>query len=85
MNDLLELLKGGDLRSDGHADEVAGDVIQDLELFPLLLDGLGEEDDVVRGGTAHSLERVSRTRPELFDGLLSRLIEQSLNDKLPHG
>jgi HEAT repeat protein len=83
MNDLLELLKGGDLRSDGHADEVAGDVIQDLELFPLLLDGLGEEDDVVRGRTAHSLERVSRTRPELFDGLLSRLIEQSLNDKLP--
>lgn len=83
MNDLLELLKGGDLRSDGHADEVAGDVIQDPELFPLLLDGLDEEDDVVRGRTAHSLEKVSRTRPELFDGLLSQLIEQALDDKLP--
>lgn len=83
MNDLLELLKGGDLRSDGHADEVAGDVIQDPELFPLLLDGLDEENDVVRGRTAHSLEKVARTRQELFDGLLNGLIEQVLNDKLP--
>lgn len=46
VNDLIELLDGGDLRSDGHADEVAGDVTQDPELFPLLLDGLNEEDDV---------------------------------------
>jgi HEAT repeat protein len=69
MNDLLELLDGGDLRSDGHADEVAGDVIQDPELFPLLFDGLDEENDVVRGRTAHSLEKVSKDRPELFDGL----------------
>ncbi|NYB25810.1 MAG: hypothetical protein HVN34_00525 [Methanobacteriaceae archaeon] len=37
MNYLLEVLQGGDLRSDGHADEVAGDVIQDPALFPLLL------------------------------------------------
>jgi len=34
MNYLLEVLQGGDLRSDGHADEVAGDVIQDPALFP---------------------------------------------------
>ncbi len=83
MNDLLELLKGGDLRSDGHADEVASDIIQDPELFPLLLDGMAEEDNVVRGRTAHSLEKVARTRPELFDGLLDRLIEHVLDDKLP--
>jgi HEAT repeat protein len=83
MNYLLEVLQGGDLRSDGHADEVAEDVIQDPALFPLLLDGLDEEDDVVRGRTAHSLEKVARSRPELFDGLLSRLIKQALDDKLP--
>jgi len=83
MNDLLEVLQGGDLRSDGHANEVAGDVIQDPALFPLLLDGLDEEDDVVRGRTAHSLEKVARSLPELFDGLLSRLIKQALDDKLP--
>lgn len=83
MNDLLELLDGGDLRSDGHADEVAGDVIQDPELFPLLFDGLDEENDVVRGRTAHSLEKVSRDHPELFDGRLNRLIQQALKDELP--
>lgn len=83
MNSLLELLKGGDVRSDGHADEVAGDVIQDTELFDLLFDGLSDENDVVRGRTSHSLEKVSRTHPELFDGLLNRLVEQALNDKLP--
>ncbi len=83
MNDLLKLLKGGDLQSDGHADEVAGDVIQNPELFPLLLDGLDEKDDVIRGRTSHSLEKVSRTRPELFDGLLSQLAKQALDYKLP--
>ncbi len=82
VNDLIELLEGGDLRSDGHADEVAEDVIQNPELLPLLLDGLNEEDDVVRGRTAHALEKVSRTNPELFDGLLNKLIEKIQDDKL---
>jgi hypothetical protein len=83
MNDLVKMLRGGDSRSDGHADEVAFDVIQDPELFELLLDGLDKEDDRVRGRTSHALEKVSRTHPELFDGLLSRLLKQSLKDKLP--
>lgn len=82
MNDLIELLEGGDLRSDGHADEVAEDVIRDPELLSLLLDGLNEDDDVVRGRTAHALEKVSRTNPEFFDGVLHQLIEQTLDDKL---
>lgn len=83
MNQLLELLKGGDIRSDGHADEVASDVIHDTELFELLLDGLDSEDDIVRGRTSHALEKVSRKYPELFKGLLSRFLKQALEDKLP--
>jgi len=84
MNELLELLEGGDIRSDGHADEVASDVIQNTELFQLLLDGLEEDDnDLVRGRTAHALEKVSRIHPELFKGLLNQLMEQALEDKLP--
>jgi hypothetical protein len=43
MNELLELFKGGDLRSDGHADEVASEVVMNPELFEFLLDGLSEE------------------------------------------
>lgn len=57
MNHLVELLKGGDLRSDGHADEVALDVIRDPELFVFLLDGLDELDDLVRGRTSHAWKR----------------------------
>jgi hypothetical protein len=57
MNKFLDLLIGGDLRSEGHADEVALDVINEPELFKLLLDGLDVEDDVVRGRTSHAMER----------------------------
>lgn len=83
MNDLLELLKGGDLRSDGHADEVAEDVIQNPDLFDLLFDGLKEDDDLVRGRTAHALEKVSRVHPELFTGHIDKLIGFARNDHLP--
>jgi len=83
MNELLELLKGGDLRSDGHADEVAEDVMQNPDLFDLLFEGLEENDDLVRGRTAHALEKVSRIHPELFNGYTNKLIEFAKNDHLP--
>jgi HEAT repeat protein len=83
MNNLLELLKGGDLRSDGAADEVAEDVIQNPELFDLLFEGLSEKDDLVRGRTAHALEKISRVRPELFKGSTGKLIEFAKSDHLP--
>jgi HEAT repeat protein len=83
MNELLELLKCGDLRSDGHADEVASDVVMNPELFEFLLDGLSEEDDVVRGRTSHALEKVSRKHPELFNNILDLLLRQAQDDKLP--
>jgi len=82
-NQLLELLKGGDLHSDGPADEVAEDVIQNTELFDLLFYGLNEDDDLVRGRTLHALENVSRVHPELFKGYTDRLIESAKNDSLP--
>ncbi len=83
MNDLLELLKGGDLRSDGHSDEVAEEVIQNTEIFDLLLEGLNESDDLVRGRTAHALEKVSRAHPELFKGYTDKLIKLARDDHLP--
>lgn len=83
MNDLLELLEGGDLRSDGAADEVAEDVIENPELFDLLFDGLYEKDDLIRGRTAHALEKVSRVHPELFKQYIDELIKSAKNDHLP--
>ncbi|MGZ7117653.1 MAG: hypothetical protein ACXVHS_09455 [Methanobacterium sp.] len=83
MNELLELLKGEDLRSDGAADEVAEEVIQSPSLFDLLFEGLNESDDLVRGRTAHALEKVSRVHPQLFNGYVPALIEVVKNDSLP--
>jgi len=83
MNELVALLAGGDLRSDGRGDEVADEVMQNPALYPLLLEGLDEEDDVVRGRTAHALERVSRVQPELLLPDLSQFIILSLEDELP--
>jgi len=83
MNDLLKLLKGGDLRSDGAAEEVSEDIIQNTELFDLLFEGLYEKDEVVRGRTAHALEKVSRAHPELFKGQIYELIKIARNDDIP--
>ncbi|MGZ4857043.1 MAG: hypothetical protein ACXVZU_01615, partial [Methanobacteriaceae archaeon] len=83
MNDLLELLKGGDLRSDGAAEEVVDDIIQNPKLFDLLFDGLNEKDEVVRGRTAHALEKVSRMHPELFKGHIDELAKVARNDDVP--
>ena len=57
MNTLLRKLSGGDLRSDGSANEVAGEVVRNPQLFEQLLEGLGEPDDVVRARTVHALEK----------------------------
>jgi hypothetical protein len=61
MNTLLQKLSGGDLRSDGRADEVAEEVTRNPRLLGQLFEGLSEHDDVIRARTAHALERVSRT------------------------
>jgi len=83
MNRLLGKLSGGDLRSDGRANEVAEEVVQNPRLFGQLLDGLREPDDVIRGRTAHVLERVSRANQDAFRGLMSQLISLSMRDRVP--
>ncbi len=80
LNDLLLKLRDGDLRSDGRADEVAGAVLRDQSLLGLLMEGLSAEEDVVRGRTAHALEKVSRGRRDLFRGCLPRLARIAVED-----
>lgn len=77
MNDLLQWLKGGDLRSDGASNQAAQAVLDHPELFEDLVEGLQCADDVVRGRTADALEKVSRERPDLtveqFDLIIATL------------
>lgn len=65
MNQILSWLSGGDLRSDGLANEVAKFVLENPHTFEDLFAGLSEEDDVVRGRAADAIEKISRRRPDL--------------------
>jgi hypothetical protein len=83
VNILLERLKGGDIRSDGDANDVAADVLNHPALFEQLYAGLAVTDDVVRGRSAHALEQVSRSKPALLLPQLDQLVAQSTEDPLP--
>ena len=52
MNELIEMLRGGDLRSDGQANEVAEMVLEHPGLFDELFAGLWESDAVIRARPA---------------------------------
>ena len=83
MNNLLKKLAGGNLQSDGRANEVAGIIIGQPELLNQLAEGLFESHDVIRARTAHALERISRTHPEMLLGLLPQFIELAVGDEVP--
>jgi HEAT repeat protein len=83
MNQLLEWLSGGDLRSDGLADEVSSAVLKNPDLFDDLFAGLSTSDDVIRGRTADALEKVSRSRPDLIIEHLEDLVSSARTDPVP--
>lgn len=83
MNILTERLKGGDIRSDGEANDVAADVFNHPALFELLFSGLAEPEDLVRGRSAHALEQVSRSTPQLFLPHIDQMVSQATEDPLP--
>ncbi len=83
MNELLEKLNCGDLTSDGRANEVVDDVIQNPKLINNLIDGLNSKDDVIRGRTADALEKISRSYPQLLNGLSPLFEKAVLKDKVP--
>lgn len=83
MNELLEKLSGGTLISDGRADEVVGEVLDDMSLLPKLVEGLQEEDDVIRGRAADVLEKISRFHPEKMIPNLQTFMDLAVNDSVP--
>jgi hypothetical protein len=71
---ILPLLRGGDRRSIGRADEVAAMVADDLKLFPNLIAGLWSEDPVVRMRAADAAEKVTRERREILQPYKKELL-----------
>jgi HEAT repeat protein len=83
MNQIIEWLSMGDLRSDGQANEAASLVLSQPIIFPDLLAALSDKNEVVRGHAADTLEKVSRQMPELFVQHLDLLIQVVRSDDLP--
>jgi HEAT repeat protein len=82
MNQILQWLSGGDLRSDGMSNEAAEFILENPQLFDELFDGLKSENDVIRSRTADALEKVARGKPELFINRLPELINSAKNDQV---
>jgi len=83
MNTILDWLSGGDLRSDGATDQAAETVLQHPELIDDLIEGLDSIDDVVRGRTADTLEKVSRKRPDMVIKYLPKMLSLLKEDAVP--
>lgn len=63
---IAAMLKGGDRRSIGRANQIAKLVLADPKRFAELLKCLWNEDPIVRMRAADAAEKVSVTRPELL-------------------
>ena len=71
---LLARLAGGDRRSLGHANEVAGMVAKNARLFPALIAGLWSPDALVRMRAVDAMEKVTRTKPVLLQRYKKELL-----------
>ncbi len=74
MTDILENLRGGDLRSIGCANEVAHEVEKNSALFGAVFSGLYDSDPVVRMRSADVIEKVTKSKPELLSGYTSQVM-----------
>jgi hypothetical protein len=83
MNPILERLSGGSLISDGDANEVAEEILLAPKQLNQLIEGLSSSDDVIRGRTAHALEWISRSRPDLLLNFLPLFLQSAKNDPVP--
>lgn len=74
MKNILEKLKGGDLRSIGKANEIAKVVLKDPKLFEAMVKGMTDSDPLVRMRAADAAEKVAKARPEYLQPFKSQLI-----------
>jgi hypothetical protein len=83
MNSVLEKLASGDLRSEGRAAEVAGEIVENPQLVVDLASGLGSKDKLIRARSCMTLEIVSRQHPELLTDVQPQLIRLASTDTVP--
>jgi hypothetical protein len=72
--EILSNLRGGDRRSVGKVDEVVGAVQKKPDLFKVLVNGLFDDEPVVRMRAADAMEKISLKNPELLQPFKATLI-----------
>lgn len=83
MNEILARLAGGDLRSEGRADEVAGQIIDAPGLLANLAEGLHSDDKLVRARTCMTIEVISREHAHLVGSLVPQLLSLASSERTP--
>jgi len=83
MISLLEKLAGGDLRSEGRSEDVAGRIVENPQRLADLATGLGSDDKLIRGRTCMTIEIVSRRHPDLLAEVQRQLIRLASTDTAP--
>jgi len=76
MKNILEQLKGGDLRSIGKSNEITILVIKNPKLFQEVFKGMTDSDPLIRMRSADIAEKVSKQHPEFLSSFKSRLIKK---------
>jgi hypothetical protein len=82
MSQLLSLLAGHDLHSDGMATDVAELVLENEDLFDEILEGLGHQNPEIRGRSSDAIEKIARKRPDLVSPHLDHLIKIAKTDEV---
>ena len=76
MSNILKKLKGGDLRSIGKSDEVVKEILNNPSLFKNVLEGIADNDPLIRMRSADVIEKVSVKHPEYLQSFKSKLINE---------
>jgi hypothetical protein len=76
MHPLVAKLQGTDRRSIGRSEEVVGDVLADPGQFRLVFDAMLVADPVVRMRAADAVEKITRRRAGLLQGLEDRVLTE---------
>jgi hypothetical protein len=82
MNQFMDLLSDGDLRSDGRSDEVVEAVLNDPVCINTLITCLQVENTVIRGHAADAVEKIGRQKPEFLLPFIETLIHSAVDDPL---
>ncbi len=76
MSEILQKLRGGDLRSIRRAEDVVQDILRSPSLFGEVFDGMLNDDPLIRMRSADALEKVSSKHPEYLKPYKTRLISE---------